>query len=127
MELLQEYIHRAQYVQGVYVLKAGDMPYEDAARFAEAWQEQFGDSKVLIIVPNNEDLQYLRHFDFSIALTLVKSGWKVTRFSKINSYLYLDENTGTIMEQIVIPGHEPTEYTADGDDMMADDWIVYHN
>jgi hypothetical protein len=123
MEMLDDYIKRAQYVQGVYAIKAGDMTYECAASIAEAWHKKFGDSKVLIIVPNDEDLVYARYFDFCVALRLVKSGWKVCRSTE-DFYLYLDDKTGEIMEQIL--GHEsPTVYMADSEDLTAEDWVVY--
>ncbi|SFJ62750.1 hypothetical protein SAMN02799624_05243 [Paenibacillus sp. UNC496MF] len=127
MEMLEHYIKQAQYVQGVYALKAGDMTYECAASLAQAWHEQFGDSKVLIIVPSDEDLHYASTFDFCVALRLVKSGWKVTRAGSRDFYLQQDEQTGVIMEQILREGHDPTEYLADSEDLTAEDWVVYHD
>lgn len=66
-----------------YMLKVKDnMTEAELDRFIKIWRDmnqQTGDNRVVVCIPDSMDLTPLNTFDFSVALQLLKSGYKVTR------------------------------------------------
>lgn len=124
MELLKQYMESIEYVNGVYVLKLPiSMTMEQAEAIAKEWQSTNGRKKALMITPEDADLQYVTYFDSSIALRMVKSGWKVARASDKDSYIFMDPYKKIIRKKVST--RETEHYTMRQNDLTATDWQIY--